>query len=173
MRPAALALPLLVALPAAAAISSPNVPPRLQAGPAEVAAFSLRGEGVHVYECKPGFDGRLTWVFSNPEVNFSDGATTVATQNQVNFWESTSDRSSVSTIVRASAAAGSDNLPWTLYAAQSNDTGGRFGGVTSVQRVNTVGGVAPSTGCSDTTAGTEVRVPFRADYYFYKRRGTA
>jgi hypothetical protein len=32
--------------------------------------------------------------------------------------------------------------------------------------VNTVGGVAPQTGCSQSTVGTVARVAYTADYYF-------
>jgi hypothetical protein len=46
-----------------------------------------------------------------------------------------------------------------------------FAGVTSIQRVNTSGGIAPAKGCDDTHTGSETRVAFSADYYFYKRRG--
>ena len=37
--------------------------------------------------------------------------------------------------------------------------------ITSIQRVNTVGGVAPKTGCSQSTIGTTARIPYAADYY--------
>lgn len=40
--------------------------------------------------------------------------------------------------------------------------------VTSIQRVNTVGGVAPAAGCSSATAGTTARVDYAADYLFFK-----
>jgi hypothetical protein len=53
----------------------------------------------------------------------------------------------------------------------SSGDGGLFSGVTSVQRVNTAGGVAPAAGCTDTSVGSETRVNFSADYYFYKKRG--
>jgi Protein of unknown function (DUF3455) len=36
-----------------------------------------------------------------------------------------------------------------------------------VQRLNTVGGNAPTTGCDATMANTQTRVPYSADYYFY------
>jgi uncharacterized protein DUF3455 len=40
---------------------------------------------------------------------------------------------------------------------------------THVQRLNTVGGVAPSTGCSvSTDVGTKAFVPYTADYFFYR-----
>ena len=44
-----------------------------------------------------------------------------------------------------------------------------FAGVTSIQRVNTDGGAAPTRGCGPDNVGAEARVAYRADYYFYKR----
>jgi hypothetical protein len=73
--------------------------------------------------------------------------------------------------VAGTQPAGAGNLPWALYRTVSSADGGLFSGVTSVQRVNTAGGVAPATGCSDTSVGSETRVNFSADYYFYKKRG--
>ena len=47
---------------------------------------------------------------------------------------------------------------------------GKFAGVTSVQRVATRGGVEPAARCDASNAGKELRVPYTADYYFYKRK---
>ena len=38
---------------------------------------------------------------------------------------------------------------------------------TYVQRLNTAGGKAPASGCDATTAGTDTRSAYSADYYFY------
>jgi hypothetical protein len=37
--------------------------------------------------------------------------------------------------------------------------------------VKTSGGVAPASGCDSDHVGSEARVAFGADYYFYKKRG--
>jgi hypothetical protein len=163
---------LLAAAHAMAALSPPAVPPRLQASALEEPAFALRASGVHVYECRPSLNGGFQWVFTNPDATLSDGRASRALETTPNAFESSEDRSSVTGIVRAAAPAGSDNLPWVLMGAGSPSETGLFAGVTSVQRVNTSGGVAPANGCGESTAGTESRVAFTADYYFYKRRGT-
>ena len=36
-----------------------------------------------------------------------------------------------------------------------------------MQRLDTVGGVAPTEGCDETHAGAEVRAPYEATYAFY------
>jgi hypothetical protein len=45
---------------------------------------------------------------------------------------------------------------------------GVFTDVAIVLRLNTAGGRAPASGCDATTVNTGTRVPYSADYYFYK-----
>jgi hypothetical protein len=72
--------------------------------------------------------------------------------------------------VRERQDGGAGNIPWLLLAATPSGADGRFAGVTSIQRVATRGGVEPSSGCDASKAGQEARVPYAADYYFYKRK---
>ena len=56
---------------------------------------------------------------------------------------------------------------------QIDDAAVRPGGIrltvtTYIQRVNTTGGLAPTSGCDASTVGTVAKVPYTADYYFYK-----
>jgi len=64
-------------------------------------------------------------------------------------------------------------IPWLLVqivGAQEGPMGGSLlSGTTYIHRVNTSGGVAPSTGCSAAgNVGAVVLVPYATDYYFYK-----
>ena len=56
-------------------------------------------------------------------------------------------------------------IPWLRLGAISSQGPGVFDGVSFVQRVNTVGGIAPAT--AGTTAGQLANVPYSAEYYFY------
>jgi hypothetical protein len=61
--------------------------------------------------------------------------------------------------------ASPDAIPWLLLRAISSEGPGVFNGVTHIQRVNTVGGTAP------TEAGSlgEVReIAYTAEYFFYR-----
>ena len=60
-------------------------------------------------------------------------------------------------------------IPWLLLGAVSNAGEGIFAPVTYVQRVNTVGGTAPA--APGATAGDVARVPYTAEYVFYRARG--
>lgn len=62
-----------------------------------------------------------------------------------------------------------DAIPWLLVqvvGAQSGPTGGSsLSQTTFIQRVNTAGGVRPTTAC---TVGDIALVPYTTDYFFYK-----
>ena len=159
---------------AAAAVAPPGaLTSAITASPDEEAAFVLRGEGVHVFECKPlaTDSARFAWVFTAPNATLYDSGRAVARHTAENMWEASSDRSTVTGTIRARQDGGSSNIAWLLFRAQSTPDAGLFAGVTSVQRVNTAGGVAPDTGCDASNAGKEAQVKFAADYYFYRRRG--
>ena len=78
------------------------------------------------------------------------------------------DRSSSDPVFVAPGA-----IPWLLLqvvGAQDGPTGGhKLTATTFIQRLNTSGGVAPSTGCTlSTDVGKKALVPYTADYFFYK-----
>jgi hypothetical protein len=162
------------ALPAAAALSEPaNIAPLLRAPANEAPAFVLNGNGVYIYQCRQSLlnPNAYEWAFVVPDATLYEGSRSTARHATVGLFESLSDRSSLSGVVRTSQAAGVQNLPWVLMRAQPLAETGMFAGVTSVQRVNTVGGAAPTGGCGPDNIGDEARVAYQADYYFYRARG--
>jgi len=67
----------------------------------------------------------------------------------------------------AVASAGTGNIPLQLVAVTQPTGAGQFAGFTHVQRLNTVGGVAPQLPCDAQAAGQETKVAYQADYVFY------
>jgi hypothetical protein len=57
-------------------------------------------------------------------------------------------------------------IPWLLLRAVSTSGPGIFSNVTFIQRVNTVGGLAPTTPGESIDAVVEV--PYTTEYYFYR-----
>ena len=168
-----LAAALLVSLPAAAIPEPAGLALGLRAPANEAPAFVLAGNGVYIYQCRQSaLDPNLyEWSFIVPDATLYEGTRSVARHATVGLYESMSDRSSISGVVRGSQAAGTANLPWVSMRAQPLSESGMFAGVTTIQRVNTNGGAAPGGGCGPDNIGAEARVAFRADYYFYKQRG--
>ena len=57
-------------------------------------------------------------------------------------------------------------IPWLLLKAVSTSDYGVFSRTTYIQRLHTTGGLAPST--APAQAGQEARVPYTAEYFFYR-----
>jgi Protein of unknown function (DUF3455) len=77
---------------------------------------------------------------------------------------------------RAISAPVPDAIPWLLLpmaGTQEGPTGGdTLTATTFIQRVNTLGGVAPSDGCTQLTdVGAKAFVTYEADYFFYEKDG--
>jgi hypothetical protein len=90
-------------------------------------------------------------------------------------WQHSRDTSAVWALATASSSdfAAADAIPWLLLkavGAQDGPTGGdKLSETTFIQRLNTAGGAAPSTGCTVATdIGKRAFVPYAADYFFYK-----
>ena len=108
-------------------------------------------------------------MFKAPEANlFDSGGAQVGTHGAGPHWAS-SDGSVVNgTTITQSASPTGDAIPWLLLRATAwSGTTGLFSDVSYVQRLNTSGGKAPATGCDSMSVGTELRVGYAADYYFY------
>ena len=76
------------------------------------------------------------------------------------------DSSTDSAFVKKGAVAW---LKVTVTGTEDGPTGGdTLTATTFIQRLNTSGGVAPSTGCaSPSNVGNQAFVPYTADYFFY------
>src|SRR6478609_2988917 len=62
-------------------------------------------------------------------------------------------------------------IPWLLVTVTGHAGSGKLSGVTSIQRVNTVGGLAPAAQeCTAQSGEVEFKSSYSADYYFYARR---
>ena len=167
-------LALALAVPGAlAAVAEPaGISAALRAPAGEEAAFVLQAQGVQIYACRPKADDSAAyqWAFVAPEAALTESGASIGTHGAGPTWESTSDRSGVKGAVKQRQDGGAGNIPWLLLAGSATEGSGKFAGVTSIQRVATKGGVEPAEACDASKVGQEARVPYTADYYFYKRR---
>ena len=150
--------------------ASSIIPEQLNPGAKESMTLIVPAKGVQIYECRESKDkpGAYEWTFVAPEAQLFDTTGKPIGRHYAGpSWES-SDGSKIAGAVKARADAPSANaIPWLLLGTKSVGTDGSFSKVTSIQRVNTVGGVAPKVGCSQDNAGTPARIPYAADYYFF------
>jgi len=148
----------------------PSVPENLRTPANEVLSLETEAAGVQIYECNASKDEptRFEWIFKAPEADLFD-----KTGNKIGkhyagpTWES-NDGSKVVGEVKAKDNGPDPNaIPWLLLSAKSTSGTGVFSQVKSIQRVNTVGGKAPTEACSQAQAGKVTRVGYKATYKFY------
>jgi hypothetical protein len=126
-------------------------------------AFRAYAEGVQVYR----WTG-TSWAFVGPEALLYAGAGgdgPVGIHYAGPTWESASGSTVVGTVLER-CTPDADAIPWLLLGAVSSAGPGIFHRVTFIQRVNTVGGLAPAD--PGDFPGEVARVPYTADYYFYR-----
>src|SRR3954470_3527886 len=168
-------LPLLLC--AAAALTAraggddrlPELPPvcdRIAAPEGNSVAFRVFAVGVQIYR----WDG-TNWVFVAPEATLYADAEHNG-QVGTHFgtpagpgWQS-NDGSRVVEQRVDGCTPDPTAIQWLLLRTISRQGPGIFHDVTYVQRLNTVGGIAPST--PGATVGDQIRIPYTANYFFYR-----
>ncbi len=138
------------------------------AAPGEMLVATVQAVGAQVYECKANAAGKLVWQFREPIATLFLAGKTVGRHYAGPNWEMT-DGSVVSAKVAARApAANPHDIPLLKLDVASRRGAGQLADVTTIQRINTRGGVAEGT-CDQ--AGAFLSVPYTADYVFYRKRG--
>ena len=161
------------ALLTAACASTPLVVPgTLRPASTETLATTVGARGVQVYECRARKDGGgHEWAFVAPDADLLDAqGRAIGRHGAGPFWQAADGSRVVGTIKARADAPASGSIPWLLLSTKSSGPAGAFSNVTSIQRVNTVGGVAPATPCTAQFAGTPARVPYAADCRLFTAR---
>lgn len=173
-------------------VTPPPVPDRLQVPDGNEAFLIGHAFGTQDYVCAASGSG-VAFVLTTPEAVLFDNpahrvinhffspnpveggtirATWQSTRNSSVFW---GQAVAVATAATDPDFVAPDAIAWlTLGRAgvlEGSGTGDNLAVATFVQRVNTVGGLAPSIGCnSPADIGKTVFVPYEADYVFYRNR---
>lgn len=150
-----------------------NLVPRQLQPAGETQAFTLPAIGVQIYECRAraGAESRHEWAFVAPEADlFDHGGKRVGRHYAGPHWEAADGSKVVASVRERADAPMPDTIPWLLLASKpAGGPEGAFSKVTSIQRVNTVGGTPPKSGCAQATAGTQARVYYSAHYQFFTK----
>lgn len=168
-------------------VTPPAVPDSLQVPAGNTAFLVGHAAGTQGYICQPSSAG-FAWAFvkpqatlfddnheqiithflsANPDENGTPRASWQHSQDTSHVWAKMTASSSDPAFVEANA------IPWFLLqvvgkkpAPSGGDT---LTASTYIQRLSTSGGVAPATGCAQTTdVGNKALVPYTADYFFFK-----
>ena len=140
--------------------------PEALAAPGETIVLTVHAEGAQVYECKAGNDGKLAWAFREPVATLMADDKIVGRHYAGPTWE-LSDGSAVAGKVAASAAgATAKDIAWLKLDVVSRRGSGMLSNVTTVQRINTIGGKLDDA-CD--RPGDSRSMPYTADYVFLRK----
>lgn len=163
-------LPLIASLAAVSAFA--QTPKEVTPPAGNKAALTLMGVGMLAYECKAVADkpGVFAWTFAGPDAKLLD-----ANKKEIGkyyagpTWEA-NDGSKVTGKQLAVSPGVAGAIPLQLVEAAPSTGKGAMNDVTYIQRLNTVGGVAPTTpACAAANVGAKTTVGYSADYVFFKK----
>ena len=140
--------------------------PAAIAAPGETTVATWHAEGAQVYECKAGADGKLAWAFREPIATLLLDGKTVGRHYAGPTWEHTDGSAVVAKAAGNAPAPDGKSIPWLKLEVTASRGSGTLSGVTTVQRINTVGGKHEGA-CEK--AGAFYSAPYAADYVFLKK----
>jgi hypothetical protein len=155
-------------------VANANVPANLKVADTEKLVMHLPAIGVQIYECRVVDSKPAQWTFVAPEADLFEAPNMrlVGKHDAGPHW-ALNDTSKVAGKVSARADATNQGaIPSLLLSAKSVGGAGRLDKVTNIQRLNTVGGVAPTSGCTAADVGKQARIYYTADYYFFAPNNT-
>ncbi len=151
-------------------VRPPDAPEALRPPAGRQLALEALATGAQIYECSASKDqpARFEWVFKAPEAGLFDRKGRKVGKHYAGpTWESTDGSAVVGEVKARDPGPDPTAIPWLLLTTKSNSGAGVFSQVKSIQRLQTVGGKAPTAPCSQDNAQQVVRVPYKAAYYFY------
>jgi hypothetical protein len=159
-------------------LTPPTAPTTIEVSQTAVLVAAYAAEGVQTYTCQQtGTGGSATYAWSTasvPTANLYGADCMIAATHYAGpHWKAKDGSIVLGTKVRSAPSSTAASIPQLLLSAVAEGTTvGLLTPVTAIQRLDTVGGIAPSTGCDDQHVNGTVDVPYTATYYFYSGTDT-
>jgi hypothetical protein len=147
----------------------PEVPDTLKAPAGEEVVLQAHATGSQIYVCQAGSDQKLAWVLKAPDAELFDAqGKSIGHHSAGPSWKLNDGSEVIGKVVAKHDAPEPDAIPWLLLTVATHSGSGILSRVTSIQRIHTKGGQAPQPNtCEEAKRGTESKIPYSADYYFY------
>jgi Protein of unknown function (DUF3455) len=144
-----------------------HAPQSLQPPANEHLLLQVHAKGNQIYFCN--VDGaQSTWTLRAPEAQlYGKGGKSFGEHFGGPSWRANDGSQVTGKAVANMPSPDTNSIPWLLVTVVGRSGAGVLAGVTSIQRLNTQGGKAPSSGCDAAHVGHELRVRYSADYVFF------
>jgi hypothetical protein len=135
--------------------------------------LKVEADGVQIYVSKRTADGKLVWSLKGPLADLRQGPKRAGYHYAGPSWEAADGskviRDQAEDVVSVPAPNAKADIPWLrIRVKPEGKSGGTFGQVRYVLRVETQGGIPRQH--APIRAGTEVGIRYKADYYFFGPR---
>jgi hypothetical protein len=140
--------------------------PEAIAAPGQTLVAIAHAQGAQVYECKADASGKLAWTFREPVATLMIDGKTVGRHYAGPTWEMADGGAVVGKAAARAPGMTARDIPLLKLEVVSQRGSGQLAGVTTIQRLNTIGGAAEGP-CEH--AGAFLSVPYSADYAFYRK----
>lgn len=131
----------------------------------DTAVTTFHAEGAQIYECKLSNDGKLAWQFREPVATLLLDGKTVGRHYSGPNWAHIDGSTVTAKPIGNAPGQTQADIPWLKLEVIDHRGTGTFSRVTTVQRINTRGGVV--TGACE-QAGNYRSAPYAADYVFLR-----
>lgn len=142
-----------------------DIPAKLKPPPGTTAIGAYAAKGVQIYTCT-AHGTAAEWTLKAPEAQLVDATGAVFAKHYAGpTWEAADGSKATGKLMEMVPSPTAGAIPWLLLSTEPSGQGvlanARF-----AQRVKTAGGAVQSAACSE--VGAEQRVPYTAEYIFYK-----
>lgn len=155
---------------AATSAGDAAIPDAIKAPEGNSAYLTAHAKGDQIFHCVLK-TGEYSWKWHAPEAKLYD------TQNQALVgshgagpsWTYKDGSNVTAKAIQKADAPEKTSASWLLLEVTENQHDGVLAKASFIQRINTLGGVAPLSGCDANHLGSEKRVIYSADYTFYSK----
>jgi hypothetical protein len=146
---------------------APTVDPLIQVPAGNKLGFELDAVGYQVYVCQSSTTG-YAWALQAPDAKlYNSKGKEVGIHYVGPTWEY-KDGSKVVGARVAGVTPDTTAIPWLLIQATAHEGSGKLAGVTYIQRLATVGGLAPAAAtCTADNVGALAPIEYTAEYYYF------
>jgi hypothetical protein len=145
------------------------IPEQIKPPSGNSSVLTVYAKGDQIYQCSLN-GGVYSWELQAPDAKLFDAQGLIVGNHYSGpIWEYKEGSRVVGRVLKKIDIAPDSSISWLLVEVVANKGIGLFSNVSFINRINTLGGLPPQTGCDSNHLGGEKRVAYRADYVFYTK----
>lgn len=150
-----------------AAYAETLIPEQIKAPAGYHPILTAHAKGDQIYQCSVNKD-QYSWETKAPDAKlFDEQGNIVGNHTAGPLWEYKKGSRVVGRVLKKIEMAPGSAISWLLVEVVSHKGDGLFSNVGFINRINTRGGLPPSSVCNANHLGSEKRITYSADYVFY------